>query len=145
LEFEPTITVGIVWKRLGILVYAIGGRRVAIHEHTAQMDEALYFMFPTRRQKVLEPLYDDVCTAQSTIHDVGTSPQGHVNLVLDEEIHSRQINAQASETHGIATAMDEGEDFVLALGEQTLHQGRPDKSRSPYNSNTPHDATFAGI
>jgi hypothetical protein len=121
------------------------GRGITIHEHAAQVDEALYFISPTRCQEVLEPLDYGICTAQSTIHNVRTSPQGPVNLVLHEEIHGRQINAQASETHSITTAMDKGADFVLALGEQTFDQCRPNKSRSSYNTNTPHDATFAGI
>jgi hypothetical protein len=72
---------------------------------------------------------------------VCTSLQDPLNLIADEEIYSRQIKAQASKTPGITTAMDEGENFVLGLGEQALHQCRPDKSRSPYNSNTPHEAT----
>jgi hypothetical protein len=140
LEFEPTIR-PFGRLSLGILVYTLGGRRIAIHEHATQMDKTLDVIFLTRCQEVLEPLYHGVCTTQSTIHDVCTSPQGPLNLVADEEIHRRQIDAQASKTPGIATAMDEGEDFVLGLGEQALHQCRPDKSRSPYNSNTPHEAT----
>jgi hypothetical protein len=126
--------------RLGLLVYTLGGRGIAIHEHTAQMDKALDFMFLTRCQEVLEPLYHGVCTTQSTIYDVCTSLQDPLNLVADEEIHSRQINAQASKTPGIATAVDEGEHFVLGPGEQALHQCRPDKTRSAYNSNPLHDA-----
>jgi hypothetical protein len=126
--------------RRRILVYTLGGRGIAIHEHTAHMDKTLDFIFLTRCQEILEPLDHGVGTTQSTIHDVCTSLQGPLNLLADEEIDSRQIKAQASKTPGIATTMDEGENFVLGLGEQALHQCRPDKSRSPYNSNTPHDA-----
>jgi len=56
-----------------------------------------------------------------------------------------QMHAEASQPQGIAATMDEGEDFVPGLGEQALHQCRPYKSRSPYNSNTPHDATCSGL
>jgi hypothetical protein len=61
LEFESTVAT--VRKRPDIFVYTMGGRGITIHEHTAQVDEALYFIFPTRPQKVLEPLYYGVCTA----------------------------------------------------------------------------------
>jgi hypothetical protein len=55
LEFEPTIgTFG--GSSLGILVSTIRGRRIAIHKHTAQVDEALDFIFPTRCQEVLKSL-----------------------------------------------------------------------------------------
>jgi len=61
LEFESTIAT--VRIRPSILMHTIRGRRITIHEHTAEVDEALYFISPTRPKKVLEPLYYGVCTA----------------------------------------------------------------------------------
>jgi hypothetical protein len=72
LELEPTVgSLSRISRR--ILVDTIGRRGGAIHGHTAQMDKALYVIFPTRGQKVVETLEHDVFTAQGTIHDVCTS------------------------------------------------------------------------
>jgi hypothetical protein len=72
LEFE--LAVGAFGRiSLRILVDTIRRRGIAIHRHTAQMDEALYVILSTRGQEVVEPLKHDVFTAQSTIHDVCTS------------------------------------------------------------------------
>src|SRR6185503_11822117 len=116
LKFDSSIRPG--GMRLCAFVYAIGRRRIAVNQHTAQMYEALDFIFPTCRQKVAQPSCCCMRIAEGTIHHVRTSAECHLELLLVKKIHGRQVDAQSSETHGIPAIVNERDNFSFALFEQ---------------------------